>query len=579
MPSRRGAGSVWRPYVLAWVVVVLGFALTAGLAWRLSEQARELDQARFQRLVRQNTQALRDRFDRYEAALQALADFVAMRPHLTPAEWRFRIRLLWPEEKYPGLLEIGFAQSTASGLQADNSGLETSAAATVRSQTPLLQLAHCWVRPPSAADGIGDSFLEDAAVAEAARQAMQTDQATLLYGREFSAEIGGNPASGFVVFVPVRDPESTSTRAAPTNFSSEEEARQWRESHTRGVVFGCIQPVMFLENLFGTAPREVDFDLFHGVGPSPTNWLNIRRGGPKTLLAGFSPYLHTSSVLPLSSGEWSATFYTTPLFERESSRDRPRIALAVGGLLTSLVAALMVTQIRARLRLEDIAAELRSACEDLQRVQNERERISRDLHDGAIQSLYGLQLSLGHYEHQLSRDPPAARDTLHRCRLAVDALIAELRTFLVQHLPGEESPELATPAGAALQQLVHRFQSASSVPIELVLKDSPATALPLGQQIHLRQVAQEAISNSLRHARPRHIRVVLERHNQHLRLAVADDGVGFDTARSYAGQGLANLQARAMQLGGQLRVQSQPGQGTQILLEVPIKSANPQAHG
>jgi signal transduction histidine kinase len=271
--------------------------------------------------------------------------------------------------------------------------------------------------------------------------------------------------------------------------------------------------------------------------------------------------------------------HTTPMFEKESARDRPRIAVAVGLTLTALVAALMFTQIRARLRQQDIAAELHAACEDLQQVQNERERLSRDLHDGAIQSLYGLQLSLGQYEHLLARNPDAARDLLARCRTAADALIAELRTFLVQHLPGEDDPERATNASAALQQLVHRFQSASSVPIELVLKDSPPTPITLGQQMHLRRIAQEAISNSLRHGQPRHVKVELQRHNHHLWLIVADDGVGFDTARTHSGQGLANMQARAIQLGGNLKVESRSGHGTHVTIELPVELESRIYHG
>ena len=268
--------------------------------------------------------------------------------------------------------------------------------------------------------------------------------------------------------------------------------------------------------------------------------------------------------------EWTLIFHTTPLFERESSRYRPWTAIALGAILSALVAALLFIQIHARFRQEVIAAELRSACEDLQRVQNERERVSRDIHDGAIQSLYGLQLTLGHYERLRARQPQSAGKVFEQCRTTVDALIAELRTFIVQQVPEEEVSTASDPA-FTLRQVVQRFQSASSVPIHLLIHDPQPPAVPHSQEDHLRQIAQESISNSLRHGHPRHIHVEFECRDQRLRLSVLDDGSGFDLAQSHsAGHGLANMQARAAQLGGTLHIETQPGRGTWILLEIPL---------
>lgn len=556
---------------MAWAVVVVGLCLTVLVAWRVAEHARQLDHDRFQRLVRQNAAALQERVEKYELALHSLAEYLAVRTNLSVAEWRFRVRLVWPEQRYPGLLEIGFAELGVESVPSVGGETQASVLCPVllAAEPTRLRLLYSWVRSPSAADGISADFLADPVIVESARVAIRSGLTSPVYRRQLSAEVNGNPAVGFTVMVPVFDSAAAPLRASPPGIS-EEELQRLREKHARGVVFGNIVPGLLLENLFGIAPRELDFDLFSGPIPSAEGWLNVRGGLPLTLRSEFHPYLQTNFVLQFASGQWSAIFHTTPLFEKESPRHRPRVTAAVGLALTGLVGAVMFTQIRARLRQEDIAAELRAACDDLQQVQNERERIGRDLHDGAIQSLYGLQLSLGHYERLLARDPEAARGLLARCRTGMDALIQELRTFIVQHVPGDENPDRVANSGAALQQLVHRFQSASSVPIELVLKDSPPTPVTLGQQIHLRQIAQEAISNSLRHGHPRHIQVELHRHNQHLRLRVADDGDGFDAARGHSGQGLANMQARAVQLGGQLEIKSQPGHGTEVTLEMAI---------
>ena len=346
----------------------------------------------------------------------------------------------------------------------------------------------------------------------------------------------------------------------------------------QAVVFGSIEPNLLLASLFGSAPREVAFDLFSGEPLADKTCLNAGSSSPPSLLPGFKPYLQARVPVKFHSQEWILVLYTTALFERESSRYRPWTALATGTTLSALIAALLFVQVRARLRVEGVAAELRAACEDLQRVQNERERIGRDLHDGAIQSLYGFQLALGQLERAQARNPDAARDILRECRGALDALIAELRTFIVQNLPEDEDPDRVADAGVALQQLVRRFQSAASVPIELVLKDSPPTPLTLAQQTHLRQVAQEAISNGLRHSRARHIQVALLRQERHLELCVTDDGVGFDSAQNHKGFGLANMQGRAVQLGGALRIDSRPGSGTKVILDIPLRSEPSTPH-
>ena len=264
--------------------------------------------------------------------------------------------------------------------------------------------------------------------------------------------------------------------------------------------------------------------------------------------------------------------YTTPLFEQESSRYRPWTVIVGGTALSMLMGALLVVQIHSRVRQEAISGDLRSACEDLQQAQNERECISRDLHDGAIQSLYGLQLSLGHYDLLRALDAEGANRLFGRCCQAVDALIAELRTFIVQGSRQEEADMSPNPA-VTLQKLVQRFQNSSSIPIELVVDTRPTLTVPQVAQMHLRQIAQEAISNSLRHGRPRHIKVELVTDNGHLHLRVSDDGRGFNVSQAHAsGRGLANMQGRAVQLGGKLSIESLHDYGTKVPLEIPIKS-------
>ena len=545
-------------YALAWAVLLLGLCLTAAVGWSLFRQVRELDQNRFDRQVRQTAEAIRDRIEKYQLAVTSLAGFATLRPQFTQAEWNFRVRLLQPEKNYPGLLELGMAEANTNAAPLQNPAMVVDEFDEIGEPDLFIRLLHVWICPPSAYDGVNPRFLTDSAIADAVRSALQANTPSYCYRRELATEVAGKLAHGFTVFAPFHAAADQTPANSP--------------SANQGVIFGSIEPNLLPASLFGTAPREVAFDLFSSEPLSYRTCLNAGSSSPPSLLRGFNPYLQARVPIRFHSEEWTLILYTTALFERESSRYRPWTALATGTTLSVLIATLVFVQVRARLRVESVAVELRSACEDLQRVQNERERIGRDLHDGAIQSLYGFQLALGQLERTQSSNPHAGRDILRECRGALDALIAELRTFIVQHLPQDEDPNHLTDASTALQQLVHRFQTAARVPIELVLKDSPPTPLTLAQQTHLRQVAQEAISNGLRHGRATNIQVALLRQERNLRLSVTDNGEGFDSAQSHAGSGLANMQARALQLGGALRIDSRPGSGTKVILDIPLRS-------
>ena len=121
---------------------------------------------------------------------------------------------------------------------------------------------------------------------------------------------------------------------------------------------------------------------------------------------------------------------------------------------------------------------------------------------------------------------------------------------------------------------MQRFQSTDSAAIELSGEASAPVSLSLAQLGHLKQIAQEALSNSLRHAQAKTVRVELSASDGLATLAVVDNGQGFDpVTRAGTGNGLANMQARAAQMGGQLRVESGPGHGARVTLVFPTNPA------
>jgi signal transduction histidine kinase len=93
--------------------------------------------------------------------------------------------------------------------------------------------------------------------------------------------------------------------------------------------------------------------------------------------------------------------------------------------------------------------------------------------------------------------------------------------------------------------------------------------LPTGTEVVLLRVGQEALANVRKHAAARQVTVRLEYGQDVVRLAVADDGAGFDPAAAHGGYGLRSMQDRVRQVGGTVQVTSAPGAGTEVRAEVP----------
>ncbi len=145
-------------------------------------------------------------------------------------------------------------------------------------------------------------------------------------------------------------------------------------------------------------------------GPTLTKrfWL----GGRRTFSANSTTAaLAKCYVLPMYSSEWTLELSATPLLRRAIPPDNARgWALLCGSLVTVLMSLALAVQIRARLRQEQISGDLRLALNEVERAREGRIRLSRDLHDGAMQSLYALQLGIGTTIERIeSKSPEVAR--------------------------------------------------------------------------------------------------------------------------------------------------------------------------
>ena len=203
----------------------------------------------------------------------------------------------------------------------------------------------------------------------------------------------------------------------------------------------------------------------------------------------------------------------------------------------------------------------------LRRSLEEREQLGRDLHDGIIQSIYAIGLGLQECRNLIKQDPALAEARLGRAIADSNAVIRDVRNFIVGLEPEAlKGPEFQT----ALQSLVSTLSTGQSARFLFDIDPRAADLLNARQAAHLLQIAREAMSNSLRHARARTTSVSLKRQNGCLRLEVSDDGIGFEQqSRAGRGHGLRNIAARAAELLARSEIISAPGQGTRLRVEIP----------
>lgn len=209
----------------------------------------------------------------------------------------------------------------------------------------------------------------------------------------------------------------------------------------------------------------------------------------------------------------------------------------------------------------------------LQRITNaqeaERQRIARELHDGTGQALTGLALGLRGLTTQGFSNPVLTTQRLAMLESMATNSLGELR-HLINDLRPPQLDDMGLAAG--LRWLVERFQDRDRPQIAL---DITGDSRPLQSEIEttLFRIAQEGLTNALKHAQADHIWLVLD-YTQGVRLSVRDDGGGFDATSTMAREGgrtswgLAGMQERATLINARLSLDSQPGEGTTLTVEL-----------
>ena len=205
--------------------------------------------------------------------------------------------------------------------------------------------------------------------------------------------------------------------------------------------------------------------------------------------------------------------------------------------------------------------------EELQRLAlvDERERIGRELHDGAIQAIFAIGMSL---EGLAARTgDPLVADRMRAVVAQLDGVIRDLRNYIYGLRPGIVAQQ---HLDQALRQLVDDFAQSSGVTAVSDIDPEVARALaPKSGDVVM--LVAEALSNVGRHAQALTCRVTLRREGAAALLEVEDDGQGFDSAAPRRdGQGLRNLSERAARLGGSAELETRPGEGTAVRFTIPV---------
>ncbi len=201
-------------------------------------------------------------------------------------------------------------------------------------------------------------------------------------------------------------------------------------------------------------------------------------------------------------------------------------------------------------------------------VLDERDRIGMDLHDGIIQSVYGVGLTLENTLHTIDEDPQLAKGKIKDAIDGLNQAIRDMRAYILDLRPRQMGNDGLMNA---LRRLATEYRANTFSEIALNGPEDGLEQIPQTNSLVLFHVCQEALANAAKHANANHVDLNLWLADERLVLEVRDDGHGFAVEKmsTTIGHGLSNMQTRARAVGGDVDISSAPGEGTTVLAWVP----------
>ena len=265
-------------------------------------------------------------------------------------------------------------------------------------------------------------------------------------------------------------------------------------------------------------------------------------------------------------GAWSVTLGVGLLL----GRDWPPAGVAVTTLGILIVFGVGETM---RGRREMLADYRKTVAQRRQtEAQAERVRIARELHDVLAHSLSQINVQAGVGLHLMERQPEKAAEALASIKETSKTALDEVRSVLGVLRSGDHDPDAPLVPEPDLSRLPGLVASVTAQGIDVSFK-STVTDAPQAVQLALYRIAQESLTNVVRHARAQRAAVTLRDEGGHHVLTVEDDGVGVPDAADSAGEGrgILGMRERAELLGGSLEHSRSPLGGTRVTARIPIK--------
>jgi signal transduction histidine kinase len=200
----------------------------------------------------------------------------------------------------------------------------------------------------------------------------------------------------------------------------------------------------------------------------------------------------------------------------------------------------------------------------------ERQRLARELHDSVSQALYSITLHAKTARMLLERDLKQAADSLEYVLSLAKAGQSEMRALIFELRPESLEEEGLV---AALQKQADALEARYEIKVVATLCSEPEASLEVKEAVY--RITQEALHNTVKHARASNVEIRMECTPDQLTLGITDDGVGFETRGDFPGHlGLRSMRERASRLGGTLEMDSGPGKGTRIRARVPVRQVD-----
>jgi signal transduction histidine kinase len=199
-------------------------------------------------------------------------------------------------------------------------------------------------------------------------------------------------------------------------------------------------------------------------------------------------------------------------------------------------------------------------------VMDERNRLARDLHDSAKQKAFAALAQLGTANGILERNLAGAKPHMLEAENLVYEVIQEL-SFLIQEIypMALQTKGLST----TLREYIFEWENRNDIPVKLDIQDPRPLGLETEQAVY--RTIQESLANVARHSKASRGEVSLVYHPDLLEVVISDDGIGFDIDHKNESMGLRSIRERISSVRGTVQVQSAQGQGTRILIQIPLK--------